>query len=105
MEVDDVADALAERIGRQGYLLQRDRQFVFVIEETGDFVFRGKTITDPALITELNQHIGKADDESTCGSRLAWRRFSGTPWTGTSRAGKAPASTPSPSCWPLRRHP
>ncbi len=29
----DVADALAERIGRQGYLLQRDRQFVFVIEE------------------------------------------------------------------------
>jgi hypothetical protein len=64
VEVDDVADALAERIGRQGYLLQRDRQFVFVIEETGDFVFRGKTITDPALITELNQHIGKADDES-----------------------------------------
>ncbi len=33
VEVDDVADALAERIGRQGYLLQRDRQFVFVIEE------------------------------------------------------------------------
>ena len=25
--------ALAERIGRQGYLLQRDRQFLFVIEE------------------------------------------------------------------------
>jgi len=37
---------------------------VFVIPETGDFVFRGKTITDPALITELNEHIGKADDES-----------------------------------------
>jgi transcriptional regulator with XRE-family HTH domain len=33
VEVDDVADALAERIGRQGYLLQRDRQFMFVIEE------------------------------------------------------------------------
>jgi transcriptional regulator with XRE-family HTH domain len=33
VEVDDIADALAERIGRQGYLLQRDRQFVFVIEE------------------------------------------------------------------------
>jgi transcriptional regulator with XRE-family HTH domain len=33
VEVDDVAEALAERIGRQGYLLQRDRQFVFVIEE------------------------------------------------------------------------
>ena len=37
---------------------------VFVIPETGDFVFRGKTITDPAPITELNQHIGKAEDES-----------------------------------------
>ena len=37
---------------------------VFVIPQTGDFVFRGKTITDPALITELNEHIGKADDES-----------------------------------------
>lgn len=33
VEVDDVAEALAERIGRQGYLLQRDRQFAFVIEE------------------------------------------------------------------------
>src|SRR5712671_6863610 len=32
VEVDDVADALAERIGRQGYLLQRDRQFMFVVE-------------------------------------------------------------------------
>ena len=37
---------------------------VFVIPQTGDFVFRGKTITDPALITELNEHIGKAEDES-----------------------------------------
>ena len=37
---------------------------VFVIPETGDFVFRGKTITDPALITKLNEHIGKAEDES-----------------------------------------
>ena len=33
VEVDDVAEAVAERIGRQGYLLQRDRQFVFLIEE------------------------------------------------------------------------
>ena len=31
--VDDIAEAVAERISRQGYLLQRDRQFVFVIEE------------------------------------------------------------------------
>jgi hypothetical protein len=37
---------------------------VFVIPETGDFVFRGKTITDPALIAELNEHIGKAEYES-----------------------------------------
>jgi hypothetical protein len=33
VEVDDVAEAVAERIGRQGYLLQRGRQFIFVIEE------------------------------------------------------------------------
>jgi transcriptional regulator with XRE-family HTH domain len=31
--VDDVAEAVAERIGRQGYLLQQGRQFDFVIEE------------------------------------------------------------------------
>ena len=37
---------------------------VFVTPETGDFVFRGKTITDPALVAELNEHIGKAEDES-----------------------------------------
>jgi transcriptional regulator with XRE-family HTH domain len=33
VEVDDVAEAVGERIGRQGYLLQRDRQFLFVVEE------------------------------------------------------------------------
>ena len=32
-ETDDVAEAVAERIGRQGYLLQPGRQFVFLIEE------------------------------------------------------------------------
>jgi hypothetical protein len=37
---------------------------VFVNPETGDFLVRGKTITDPAVITELNQHIGRAEDES-----------------------------------------
>jgi Domain of unknown function (DUF5753)/Helix-turn-helix domain len=31
VEVDDIAEAVAERIGRQGYLLQRDRQFVVVV--------------------------------------------------------------------------
>ena len=33
LETDDVAEAVAERIGRQGYLLQPGRQFVFLIEE------------------------------------------------------------------------
>ena len=33
VEADDVAEAVAERIGRQGYLLQPGRQFVFVMEE------------------------------------------------------------------------
>ena len=37
---------------------------VFVDPETGDFLFRGKAVTDPALITALNEHIGKAEDES-----------------------------------------
>lgn len=32
-ETDDVAEAVAERIGRQGYLLQPGRQFVFLMEE------------------------------------------------------------------------
>jgi transcriptional regulator with XRE-family HTH domain len=32
-ETDDVTEAVAERIGRQGYLLQPGRQFVFLIEE------------------------------------------------------------------------
>jgi len=33
VEADDVAEAVAERIGRQGYLLQPGRQFVFLMEE------------------------------------------------------------------------
>lgn len=33
LETDDIAEAVAERIGRQGYLLQRGRQFVFLLEE------------------------------------------------------------------------
>jgi hypothetical protein len=34
-----------------------------VLPETGDFLFRGKTMLDPPLIAALNQHIGKAGDE------------------------------------------
>jgi len=37
---------------------------VWVNPQTGDFLFRGKTVTDPAVLDELNSHIGKADDES-----------------------------------------
>jgi hypothetical protein len=37
---------------------------VAVMPETGGFLFRGKTVTDLAVITALNQHIGKADDEA-----------------------------------------
>jgi transcriptional regulator with XRE-family HTH domain len=33
LETDDIAEAVAERIGRQGYLLQPGRQFVFLVEE------------------------------------------------------------------------
>jgi len=33
VEIDDVAEAVAERFGRQRFLLERDRQFRFVIEE------------------------------------------------------------------------
>lgn len=33
VEADDVAEAVTERIGRQGYLLQPGRRFVFVLEE------------------------------------------------------------------------
>jgi hypothetical protein len=35
-----------------------------VLPETGDFLFRGKTVIDLAVVNALNQHIGKADDES-----------------------------------------
>ena len=37
---------------------------VFVTHETGDFLLRGKAITDPAVIDEMNQHIGRAEDEA-----------------------------------------
>ncbi len=37
---------------------------VFITPETGDFWFRGKTVTDPAVIDEMSQHVGRADDES-----------------------------------------
>jgi hypothetical protein len=37
---------------------------VFVDPRTGDFLLRGKTVTDPGVIESLNGHIGKADDEA-----------------------------------------
>ena len=42
----------------------RECPAVFVDPQTGDFLFRGKTVSDLALITALNEHIGKAEDES-----------------------------------------
>jgi hypothetical protein len=47
---------------------------VFVDAETGDFLFRGKTATDQSVITELNQHIGRAEDESDVWLPAGWRR-------------------------------
>jgi hypothetical protein len=37
---------------------------VFVAHQTGDILLRGKAITDPDVITEMNQHIGRAEDEA-----------------------------------------
>lgn len=37
---------------------------VFVDPVTGDFYFRGKTITDPALVQQFGEHIVKGADES-----------------------------------------
>lgn len=36
----------------------------FVDPSTGDFYFRGKTITDPDLVAAFNEHVGKAEDET-----------------------------------------
>jgi hypothetical protein len=35
-----------------------------VSHETGDWLIRGKAITDPDVITQMNQHIGRAEDEA-----------------------------------------
>jgi hypothetical protein len=37
---------------------------VFVSHETGDWLIRGMKITDLAVIDEMNQHIGLAEDEA-----------------------------------------
>lgn len=37
---------------------------VFADSRTGDFLLRGKAVTDPGVIESLNGHIGKADDEA-----------------------------------------
>jgi hypothetical protein len=41
---------------------------VFVSPETGDWLIRGKTVTDPAVITEMSEHIGRAEARLTSGS-------------------------------------
>jgi hypothetical protein len=55
---------LADFIGGDPESNSSECPAVFVDPDTGDFLFRGKTVTDPDVITELNGHIGKADDES-----------------------------------------
>lgn len=37
---------------------------MFVDSEPGGFLVKGKIVNDPAVSAELNQQIGKADDES-----------------------------------------
>lgn len=37
---------------------------VFVVPETGDFRFRGKVVTDLAVIAEMNEHAGKSKEEA-----------------------------------------
>jgi hypothetical protein len=37
---------------------------VFVEEETGDLLFQGWTVTDPATLTEVSRHSPVADNES-----------------------------------------
>jgi hypothetical protein len=37
---------------------------VLVDPVTGDFYFRGKTVTDPALVAEFGEHVAKGGDES-----------------------------------------
>ncbi|MBX6766979.1 MAG: hypothetical protein IRY90_07490 [Actinomadura rubrobrunea] len=37
---------------------------VFVDPETGDFVFQGTTVTDPATLAEVSKHSPIADYES-----------------------------------------
>ena len=63
----ELADLTARRVVWVGADPESDSNecpAVALMPETGDFLFRGKTVTELAVITALNQHIGKADDES-----------------------------------------
>ena len=51
-------------IGRDPESNSTECPAVFVSPETGDFYFRGKTVTDPAVIDEMTEHVGRAEDES-----------------------------------------
>ena len=62
VEAGDIAEAVAGRIGRQGYLLQRDRQFVFVIGEPvlrfrlcGTAVQRGQLTHLPGMMLSYSR--------------------------------------------------
>ena len=51
---------------------------------------------------ELNGHIGKAEDESDVWLPARMAALIRQALDGYEQGGKAPASTPSPNCWPPR---
>jgi hypothetical protein len=56
------------------------------------FLLPGETVTDPAVITEISQHVGRARTSPTCGFRGAWHRISARLWRATSTAESGRAS-------------
>jgi hypothetical protein len=55
---------MVDFVGRDPESQYTECPAVWVNPQTGDFLFRGKTVTDTTVITELNDDIGKAEDES-----------------------------------------
>jgi hypothetical protein len=73
---------------------------VWVDPDTGDFLFRGKTITDPAVLDELNGDIGKSDDESDIWLPARMAALIRQALDGYEQGRQGPGSTPSPKCSP-----
>ena len=51
---------------------------VFVEEETGDLLFQGWTVTEPATLAEVGGHSRIADDESPFRSNVVGSRVGAT---------------------------